>query len=229
MIVKQFTVAIVLLALMLSSACSGMYYDTMENLGIHKRDILVDRVQDARDAQQESKDQFKSALARFNHELNIAGDDLENKYDLLNDEYEKSRDDAAEVSDRIEKIESVAKALFNEWQEEVGEYANATLRQSSQRQLEETKAHYNRLIRSMKRAEAKMAPVLAAFRDQVLFIKHNLNARAIASLQGELINIEGEVARLIKDMEASIREADAFINSMSSTSRLRIQEITSSA
>ena len=66
----------------------------------------------------------------------------------------------------------------------------------------------------MKQAERKIDPVLSAFRDQVLFLKHNLNAQAVASLQGELVSIESNVASLIKEMDASIAEANTFINSM---------------
>ena len=66
----------------------------------------------------------------------------------------------------------------------------------------------------MQRAESKMAPVLAAFSDQVLYLKHNLNARAIASLDDTVIELEGEIAGLIADMEASIAEANTFIDAM---------------
>jgi hypothetical protein len=41
---------ILLPLLLLLGACAGVYYDTMESVGIHKRDILVDRVESARDA-----------------------------------------------------------------------------------------------------------------------------------------------------------------------------------
>ena len=53
-----------------------------------------------------------------------------------------------------------------------------------------------------------------AFHDQVLYLKHNLNAKAIASLQTELVSVEAEVNSLIKDMEASIKEANSFISAM---------------
>ena len=57
-------------------------------------------------------------------------------------------------------------------------------------------------------------PVLAAFRDQVLFIKHNLNMQAISSLQQENVLIEQDVAALIQEMESSIREAEQFIQAL---------------
>jgi len=205
---------ILLISAFLLSGCASTYYNAMEKVGIHKRDILVDRVEDARDAQQESKQEFKSALEKFSHVLSFDGGDLEDKYNELNDKYEDSKEAAEEVSDRISAIESVAEALFEEWAEELKQYSNANLRRSSEKKLRNTKSQYKKLISSMKKAESKMQPVLAAFKDQVLFLKHNLNAKAISSLQPELTKIEGNVARLIKEMEKSISEADKFIQSM---------------
>ncbi len=66
----------------------------------------------------------------------------------------------------------------------------------------------------MKQAEARMAPVLARFNDQVLFLKHNLNAAAIAGLQPQAAAIQTDVAALVREMEASINEANAFISQM---------------
>jgi hypothetical protein len=108
----------------------------------------------------------------------------------------------------------VSEALFEEWEEELEQYSNESYRRTSEKQLRRTQKQYKKLIGAMKRAEKKIAPVLTAFRDQVLFLKHNLNAQAIASLQEELVSVEQNVASLIKEMEASIAEADVFIKSM---------------
>jgi hypothetical protein len=66
----------------------------------------------------------------------------------------------------------------------------------------------------MKRAETRMAPVLAAFQDQVLYLKHNLNAQAIASLDKEFVTVTMNIAGLIAAMEKSISEAEAFMKSL---------------
>jgi len=68
----------------------------------------------------------------------------------------------------------------------------------------------------MKQAEKRMQPVLTVFHDQVLFLKHNLNAAAIASLKETSAGIESDVSKLIQDMNASISEANTFINQMTS-------------
>jgi len=198
--------------------CQTVYYDAMEKLGYPKRDLMVSDVEKARDAQQEAKEQFKSALERFTKTLNIKGGELQEKYDILNTEYEKSEAKANAVRDRIASVEDVSQALFEEWEGELKEYSSVTLRQSSQKKLTQTRTQYAQLIKAMKRAETKMDPVLAKFKDQVLFLKHNLNAQAIASLKSELVSVEGNIASLIKEMETSIQEADSFIASMAKDS-----------
>jgi hypothetical protein len=195
--------------------CQSTYYKTMEAFGYQKRDILVDRVEDARDAQQDAKEQFQSALEKFSTVVNFKGGELEENYKELKIELEGSESKAKAVKQRIGKVEDVAEALFDEWKSELGQYTNDSLRRASEQKLIQTRQKYSQLIEAMKRAEAKIEPVLASFRDQVLFLKHNLNARAVASLHEELASVETETASLIKEMEASIAEADAFIKAMS--------------
>lgn len=208
----MFTAALILF--MSVTACQTAYYKTMEKFGVHKRDIMVDRVNEARDSQEEAKEQFASALEQFSSVLNFKGGTLEGKYKKLNAEYEESEERAEDVKGRIESVESVSEALFAEWEDELDQYSSDSLRRSSSKKLRQTKKQYARLINAMKRVEKKIDPVLAAFRDQVLFLKHNLNAQAIASLKSELSSVEMEVASLIKEMEASIAEADKFIKTM---------------
>ena len=199
---------------LLLPGCETAYYGTMEKLGYHKRDLMVNRVESARDAQEDAKEQFESALDKFSSVLQFDGGDLEDKYDQLKHAYDRSNARAQTVRDRIAAVENVAEDLFAEWQTELNEYSSDNLRRSSARKLQQTKRQYAKLIGAMKRAESKMEPVLVAFNDQVLFLKHNLNAKAIASLQTELVSVEAEVNSLIKDMEASIKEADSFIGAM---------------
>jgi len=198
----------------LGMGCRGVYYKTMETFGQHKRDILVSRVGNARDAQADAKQQFQTALEKFTAVVKVSSSELQSKYDQLKTELGRSEAKAETVSARIKDVETVAKDLFAEWQSELDQYTNRDLRRASEQRLKETQARYSQLIGAMKQAEGKIVPVLSAFRDQVLFLKHNLNAQAVASLEGELVSIESDVASLIKEMDASIAEADTFINSM---------------
>lgn len=198
------------------AGCQSAYYGALEQVGIHKRDILVDRVKEARDAQEETKEQFQSALERYSAVVNFDGGELESRYIELNDAFEDSEARAKDVSDRVDSVEDVAEALFEEWREELELYQSADLKRSSAAQLRDTERRYGKLIRAMRRAESKIAPVLSAFRDQVLYLKHNLNARAVAALKGELDTIETDTAALIREMEAAIRESNTFIAELES-------------
>lgn len=198
------------------AGCSSVYYNTMEKFGYAKRDLLVERVDDTRKAQGAAKEQFANALEQFLAVTKVDGGELQKKYDSLNREFNRSETAAKEVHSRIAAVEDVAEALFREWKQELSQYTNASLKAESQRQLDTTRRRYDDLVRLMRRAADRMDPVLATFRDQVLFLKHNLNARAIASLDTTSRTLEADISRLIADMEASIRESEAFIKSLKS-------------
>jgi len=208
------TIQLIIIAVLLVpfiGGCSNAYYGAMEKVGIHKRDILVDRVEGARDAQSEAQEQFKSALEQFGAVVKIENTDLKKAFEKLNAEYEDSEKAATEVSERIDKVESVANALFEEWEEELKLYKNAELRRSSQQKLQKTKTRYREMIASMHRAEKSMTPVLRTFRDNVLFLKHNLNAQAIGSLRTEFSTLKGKIDGLIKNMNEAIQTSNKFI------------------
>ncbi len=200
------------------SGCQSAYYSAMEKAGVHKRDILVDRVEDARDSQQDAKQQFKDALERYRSVVKVNGGDLEQRYEALNREYEASVAAANDVRARIEAVEDVAEALFDEWEDELQQYSNASLKNASARELSRTRSEYRTLLQRMKAAEKRIAPVLAVLHDQVLFLKHNLNARAIGALQGEYRTLQSNVDQLMADMQRAIDEADSFIHRLQAAS-----------
>ena len=200
-----------LLSVTLLGGCSSLYYNTMEKLGYEKRDILVDRVEDARDSQNGAQETFRSSLERFQSVVNTPDTELKGQYAEISDAYEDSKSSAEDVRDRINKVEDVAEDLFDEWEDELDKYESASLRRNSEQQLEETRTQYSQLINRMHEAEDRMNPVLQAFQDQVLYLKHNLNAQAIGSLENELVNIRQDVDVLIRNMEQSVAESEAFI------------------
>jgi predicted nucleic acid-binding Zn-ribbon protein len=195
----------------LLASCSNAYYSAMEKVGIHKRDIFIDRVEEATESQQKTKEQFKDALEKFSSVVNIQPSELRDRYDDLQDVYDASESQATDVKKRIAAVEDVANALFEEWAAEIQQYSSAALKRDSQQKYKATKRQYGQILRAMKQSEAKIRPVMAALKDQLLYLKHNLNAQAIAALKGELTSIKSNVNALIKDMEASINRSQSFI------------------
>ena len=60
------------------------------------------------------------------------------------------------------------------------------------------------------RMESSIEPVLAARKDNVLYLKHNLNARAINSLCGEPDSVDYDVNTPIRNMQSAINKSDQF-------------------
>lgn len=207
-------VCLALATLIASAGCDRLYYGTMKKLGYEKRDILIGRVKDARKAQQEAQEEFKSALDRFREVIEVEGGTLESKYDKLNGELERSEKRAREVKERVGKVKDVSDDLFREWNKELSQYSNRSMRAESERELQATRRRTEALIESMRRSERRIEPVLQPLRDRVLFLKHNLNAKALGALTKELSAVEGSVDSLLEDLRVSIAEADAYLAEM---------------
>ncbi len=205
---------IILLSILALAGCRSAYYSAWETVGVYKRDLLKKKVVAARDDEKLASEQFKDALTRLKEMYGFQGGDLEKTYNALNREYEHSVDRANTVHKRIKDVETVAADLFAEWEKELKEISSTTLRESSRNKLHETQRRYDELHTALKRAEQSMDPVMVRLHDQVLYLKHNLNAEAIASLKGETTDIQAEISRLLSDLNTAISQADAFINTL---------------
>lgn len=200
-------------ALVLAS-CNTVYYAAWEKLGWEKRDLLVSAVKSARGEQKEAGEEFQDALTQLQKLTGYRGGNLESAYNKFKGEYEDCESQAASVRSEIRKVDEVARDLFREWEREIRQYENASLAADSRAKLADTRSRFEQLSASLHAAESSMDPVLRQFRDQVLYLKHNLNAAAIGSLRGKADMIQGDIQRLLAQMNRSIAEADRFIQTM---------------
>lgn len=197
------------------SACQSAYYKTMSTFGKEKRDILVQRVKDSKKDQEQAKEKLKTTMESFQELTGFQGGNLEKSYKKLNGEYEQAQDKANKLHDRIKSIDQVSSDLFSEWQKEIDQMSNAKLKSQSAALLRDAKQREAVYMKAMAKTEDQMTPVLNSFRDQVLFLKHNLNARAIGSLKGTSAQISTDVTALMKSLDSSMQEADKLISSLS--------------
>lgn len=215
-LVNNYVKALLVAAVILLTSCQSAYYSAMEKVGKHKRDILIERVENATESQQEAKQEFKDALEQFSALIAFDGGELQQQYELSTEHYESSQKAADDVTSRIDAIENVANALFDEWQDELEQFTNQNLKRQSQASFDQTERKYSSLLKSMRRAEKRMQPILNALKDNMLYLKHNLNARAIGALKSEYKLIKDDVERLIKEMNSSIESSQQFIQSLNS-------------
>ena len=212
--VRSFSHLGLLVACMVVAGCRSTYYAAWEKLGVEKRDLLRKRVVAARDEQKEAGEQFKDAMTRLKEITGFDGGKLEKAYNELKSDYDGCTSQADAVRKRIKDMETVAADLFAEWEKEITQYSSPTLQANSRQQLQATRERYEGLHAALKNAERAMAPVLTQFKDYVLYLKHNLNAQAIASLKGEATNIQAEISKLIAQMNQSIAKADEFVKTL---------------
>ena len=196
------------------TACNTVYYAAWEKLGYEKRDLLKSAVKAARGAQKETGEEFQDALTQLQKLTGYRGGNLESAYNRFKGEYEDCEAQATAVRSEIREVDTVARDLFREWEREIRQYENASLAADSRRKLADTRSRFEQLSSSLHAAESTMEPVLRQFRDQVLYLKHNLNAAAVGSLRGKADNIQGDIQRLLAQMNRSIAEADRFIQTL---------------
>lgn len=209
---KQLILCFLVLSLSACGTTQNLKYSALEKVGIHKRDILVDRIKDTSTAQEKTKKEFQSAYQELSGLIDVQDNGLEKKYKKLKQAVQSSETRTLDLKNRISKVDEVAKALFSEWQQELNEYQNANLRAISAKNLNTTKQRYAFIYNKMQDSYAKVLPVLNVLQDNTLYLKHNLNARAVSGLSNEVLSIESKVAALIQQMELSIDESKRFIN-----------------
>lgn len=203
-----------LMAVVLFAGCQTAYYATMAKFGYEKRDLLVRAVQLTRDEQKKAGQEFKDAMTRLKELYAFNGGDLERQYTRLKSDFDTCDSQAQTVRKRITDMDTVARDLFAEWNQEISTMSNGALASDSRTKLAETKSRYSTVSTSLHASESTMEPVLRQFRDHVLYLKHNLNAAAIGSLKGEASNIQTDIGRLLDQMNRSIAEADAFVKTL---------------
>lgn len=205
---------IIQLQLLMLLGCSSIYYNFWEKLGKEKRDLLRSNAISAAEEQEQVQQQFKDTLERIKKEYKFEGGQLEQTYELLKTDYEVAEAKSNELRERVEKVKEIGNDLFAEWQEEAGQINNRRLRQDSLKKRKETITKFDQMVKSMNLVESSLQPVLNKFHDQVLYLKHNLNAQALGALKTEFTSIEQEIRNLIKDIEKSSYYADKFINEL---------------
>ena len=205
---------IISILLVILTGCASVQYSALEKVGIHKRDILVDRVEDARDAQTETREQLVSAYEQLSELVGHEGGELEKKYERLSKEVERSRKATQDLDEHLSDIDRVSEDLFDEWESELDLYSSAALRSDQKRKLAQAQRQFLTMRDRMQTARNRVDPVMAVLTDNVLFLKHSLNAQALAALRGQTLVLEGQVDALIRDMQVAIEEADAFISRM---------------
>jgi len=197
---------------LLTTGCQRFYNSALENvLGFEKRELLQKSVQSVKTDQVKAQEEFQDAMTELKKLYGFDGGNLEKMYNKFKGAYEDSSEQAGKVNERVDNMNRIAKSMFSEWSGEIRQYESKEFAADSQRKLDLTRERYEVLIKSARESEAAMKPILKKLNDHVLYLKHNLNAASVGTIQGETKSIQTDVEELTRRMNESIREADNFI------------------
>ena len=120
---RAVSLSVIVFSLLLSG-CHSTYYKAMSTLGKEKRDILVQRIKDAKKDQDQTKQQLQTTMQSFQALTGFQGGSLEKSYKRLNSDYESANSQAGKLHDKIQSIDQVSNDLFKEWQGEINAMDN---------------------------------------------------------------------------------------------------------
>lgn len=207
------TVAVVLL-LSLASACrstSNGSFLLFGGSGMPQED-LVERVRGAQDEVSEGREDFGAAFNLYQRLSAPQAVELDELSDDFADSIESCAARASDVAERIESVRGEADALFKGWNEQLARFSGETLRKKSEAMMLDTQARAQRVLAALERVEARAQPMLLKLQDYALFFHHNLNARAIATLQDTYKDFDSEFKALEGEFGKAQAEITAFLD-----------------
>ncbi len=196
------------------ASCKQRYYTAQGKSGNEKRDRLVEQLRKGREEQEKAKAQYQATLAALQAAPDKSPGKPDELYTKFKQEVGATARRAKTVSDQIAAIEQASGDMFAEWERELAAMHNGELKNKSIILVRKTREQCGALIGQMKAVEAKAQTVLKEFEDQVLFLEHNMDGEAVSSVRTKANSMDAEVKSLAGDIEASTREADAFIASL---------------
>lgn len=176
-------------------------------------DGLIDRAEDAGRESKGTSADFAAAFHLYQRLTSPQAVELEKISDDFEDAVEECEDAAEELTERIESIRTETDRFIDGWSEELAGFSSEELRGKSAAQMQETEARARRLLAALEREQSRMQPVLRKLKDYALFFHHNLNARAIATLQDTYENFDREFRALENETARAQDEITAFLAS----------------
>ena len=206
---------IILTTIAISTAlvgCKSTYYEAAETVGYERREMLTDRMQDARDSQVAAKQQLQTALYTLRRVGSVPEEEVADLHHDLETEVDRTDEQIEDLHEDIASVESVAQAMFDDWEDDLAKYESEDLRSRSRQELQETRQSYRELIGSLRETEQKLQSVIPPMKDQVLSIEHAMKAGRAPEKSDDLEEVREKISTLIEDLDDSIDRTQRFID-----------------
>lgn len=190
--------------------CTTIVLSGCATSGPQRAAKLVSRVEDSRQALQQTKMHMQDALAAAYAIGQTEGGKLESDFQRLDSQVKETGEKIIEFRKRMADMNKTSDEFFTSWTMELDKYATEEFRKRSEVRLKETRGRYNRVATAMQRPDEKLNPFWAQLHDLALFLNHNLNPQGVASIKNALKQLNAEAAELYKLIDVAVGEADQF-------------------
>lgn len=204
---------VVLLGL-IAGCQSSPYYASMERLGVSRGEVLAERVDAARQAQQRAREALDSALSRLELALSASPSTFSREREALTQALEKSDDAQRDLAWRLDDADEAAEAVFTEWHDELDDYHDERYRELSERQLAESRERYADIRQALATSREQMRPVTETLNDTALLLEHEEKARDLAALGDRMPEMRDTLGELATRAAQIDRETDALVEAL---------------
>ncbi len=172
---------------------------------------LVERVHGAREQVSEVQTEFQTAFELFQRLTAPQAVELEELEDDFEDSFENCQEESEDLDGTLTAIRADSEKLFADWSADLERFSGDALRKKSETMMVETQERSQRVIASLESVQSKMEPVLMQLQDYALFFNHNLNPRAIATLEDTYDDFDAEVKAMRIEIEKAQEEMRSFL------------------
>jgi len=212
MLTRTFRALALVTVTLLAGGCKAFGGSFLLFGGSHTpQEDLVSKARAAERESVETREDFAAAFLSYQRLTAPQALELEKLCDEFEDAVDACENRSEDLDDRIETIRREKEELVKDWTEELEHFTSDAVRKKSAVQMQETDARAQRLLDALEKLQGRMKPVLLKLQDYRLFFDHNLNARAIATLQDTYKEFDAECKALESEIGKAQGEIAAFL------------------
>jgi len=182
--------------------------------GVKQAENLVKKTEASAKAITEAREQIKTTLDGYNALIEGNVEDTKKAYGNLQKEMDRSDDRAEDVGKRIDEMNVEADKYFADWTRSLDGISSPDLRARSEERMKDARSRYDQILATTGKAGDMFASFIQNLRDQVTYLGHDLNPRALASLEGDATKLNTAAESFFGKIDSAIDEATSYAASL---------------
>jgi cell division septum initiation protein DivIVA len=183
--------------------------------GFRQTDRLMSRAENSARAIEDTKGELQRTLEAYNSMFDGSAKNPRRAYQISLRGVERSEKRVGDIQKRLNEMQIEADKYFADWTTSLDAIINQDLRRRSEARRDETRAGYDNIHQAALKAVAEYETFIGNFRDQLMFLGHDLNPSSISSLKEDAGKLNGEAAQLFSEADGSLTVIRTLIDNIS--------------